>query len=61
MEVVLHKPNGTTITYTKVTKVLHADKGYILFVDEVYGTVGSSLPHQVKHNPVTRAEEKKQS
>lgn len=61
IEVVLHKLNGTTITYTKVTKVLHADKGYVLFTDETFGTVASSLPHQVKYNPVARAEEKKQS
>lgn len=48
--VTLHKPNGTTITYKRVSRITEARDNSIDFVDDTYGRVKSTLPYQVNYN-----------
>ena len=59
--VVLHKANGTTITYNRVTEVLSQSKDSIVFTDEKFGRVSSCLPWQIKFNPLAINEERTQA
>lgn len=54
MHIVLHKTNGTTITYKDVTALHFANNGVVCFTSTQYGKVESNLPYQIKFNPPAR-------
>jgi hypothetical protein len=62
--VVIHKANGTTFSYNRVTEILSESPYGICFTDEKFGRVsigGSALSWQVKHNPLAMTEERAQA
>jgi hypothetical protein len=59
--VVLHKANGTTITYNRVTEILHESATNVVFTDEKFGRISSNMPYQVKFSPLSATEERAQA